>query len=507
MLNATYGETASINTNTNRFSENVTAYDKNGNITGLQRYGQTAAAEYGLIDDLSFTLSGNQLNRVDDTATASAHNGGFEFKDGVKQADEYAYDVNGNLTKDLNRNIVDIQYNCLNLPEKVTFGDGSTITYTYAADGTKLRTVHTIGIDTLTTDYCRNVVYENGVPKLLLTEVGYVTLEDSTYHYYVKDHQGNIRMVVDQDGSVEETNHYYPFGGIFASSSNSVQPYKYNGKELDTKNGLDWYDYGARHYDAALGRFTTVDPMAEKYYQTSPYTYCLNNPVKYIDPTGQFVSPIYDRNGMLMGTDDEGLMGNAIIMDEIKFEQGMSHEKALSYNLGYEGLANDEARSNYVTSYTGLKNRPDYDGFVTIDEGVKWAKGHPNALANPTPENSLYINTALLDFGDLTVDKIGIRNTGKAIPANLFTKSNTIESAYNPALRSTVYALGRFNIILRNPVMRTVSVVNNAATDYDWNGGGGFVRNSAIQLERARMGINENHGFKVYYYGIGKLRK
>lgn len=287
MLNATYGETASISTNDNRFSENVTGYDKNGNITGLQRYGQTAVAEYGLIDDLAFTLSGNQLNRVDDAATASAYNGGFEFKDGVKQSNEYAYDANGNLTKDLNRNIVDIQYNCLNLPSKVTFGDGSTVTYTYAADGTKLRTVHTIGGIVTTTDYCGNVVYENGVQKYLLTEEGYVTLDDNKYHYYLKDHQGNNRVVVDATGQVEETNHYYPFGGIFASSSNSVQPYKYNGKELDTKNGLNWYDYGARQYDAALGRFTTVDPMAEKYYPLSPYAYCVNNPMKYIDVDGK----------------------------------------------------------------------------------------------------------------------------------------------------------------------------------------------------------------------------
>ena len=57
-----------------------------------------------------------QLFRTDDAATATAYNGGFEFKDAVKQADEYAYDKNGNMTKDLNKNITDIQYNCLNLP-------------------------------------------------------------------------------------------------------------------------------------------------------------------------------------------------------------------------------------------------------------------------------------------------------------------------------------------------------------------------------------------------------
>lgn len=285
LMNATYGETVGINTNTNRFSENVTAYDKNGNIKTLQRYGQTAASSYGLIDNLTYTLNGNQLTRVDDAVTASAYNGGFEFKDGVKQANEYAYDANGNLTKDLNKGITNISYNCLNLPSVVTFSDGSTITYTYAADGTKLKTVHKIGGATTTTDYCGNVIYENGVQKLLLTEEGYVTLSDSKYHYYLKDHQGNNRVVINQSGTVEEASHYYPFGGVFASSGN-VQPYKYNGKEYDGKKGLNWHDYGARHYDAALGRFTTVDALCDKHFGVSPYAYCGNEPIGRIDPDG-----------------------------------------------------------------------------------------------------------------------------------------------------------------------------------------------------------------------------
>ena len=286
MLNATYGETASISTNTNRFSENVTGYDKNGNIKSLQRYGQTGASAYGLIDNLTFTLNGNQLSRVDDAVMASAYGGGFEFKDGVKQVGEYTYDANGNLTKDLNKGITDIQYNCLNLPSAVTFSDGSTITYVYAADGTKLRTVHKIGGATTTTDYCGNVVYENGSQKLLITEEGYITLSDNKYYYYLKDHQGNNRVVINQSGAVEETNHYYLFGGVFASST-STQPYKYNSKEYDTKKGLNWYDYGARHYDAVLGRFMTVDPLAEKYYSESLYTYCYSNPINCIDPNGK----------------------------------------------------------------------------------------------------------------------------------------------------------------------------------------------------------------------------
>ena len=298
MLNATYGETAGISTNANRFSENVTGYDKNGNIKGLQRYGQLSSTAYGMIDNLTLTLNGNQLNRVDDAVAASTYNGGFEFKNGANAADEYSYDANGNLTKDLNKGISGITYNFLNLPNVVTFSDGSTITYTYGADGTKLRTVHKIGSTTTTTDYCGNVVYENGVQKLLLTEEGYVTLSDSKYHYYLKDHQGNNRVVISQSGTVEERNHYYPFGGAFASTSN-VQPYKYNGKELDSKKGLNWYDYGARHYDAALGRFTTNDRFAEKYYSMSPYQYGANNPVNNIDVNGDTIVVNPNPNGLI----------------------------------------------------------------------------------------------------------------------------------------------------------------------------------------------------------------
>jgi RHS repeat-associated protein len=298
VLNATYGETASISTNANRFSENVTGYDKNGNIKSLQRYGQTGASAYGLIDNLTYTLTGNQLSRVDDAVSTAAYGTNTAFVNGASAAGEYAYDANGNLTKDLNKGITDIQYNVLNLPSTVSFSDGSTITYTYGADGTKLRTVHKIGSTTTTTDYCGNVIYENGTQKLLLTEEGYINLTGTQqYHYYLKDHQGNNRVVINQSGTVEETNHYYPFGGVFGTTGNT-QPYKYNGKEFDTKKGLNWYDYGARYYDAALGRFTTVDPSSENYYAFNPYSYCVNNPIKYIDPDGKdFIIWYKDSNG------------------------------------------------------------------------------------------------------------------------------------------------------------------------------------------------------------------
>ena len=282
----------------NAFTERVTEYDKNGNILKLVRYGQTGANSYGVIDNLTMTLTGNQLNRVDDASTASAYGGGFEFKDAVKQDNEYAYDANGNLTQDLNKGIEDIQYNCLNLPRLVKFKDQSTITYTYAADGTKLRVEHKIGNSTTRTTYCSNVIYEDGTAKCLLTEEGYVSLDDREYHYYLKDHQGNNRVLVNKNGGVEEINHYYPFGGVFASEEN-VQPYKYNGKELDTKKGLNWYDYGARRYDAVLGRFTTTDRFAEKYYSMSSYQYGGNNPVGNIDVNGDSIVISPNPNGLI----------------------------------------------------------------------------------------------------------------------------------------------------------------------------------------------------------------
>ena len=289
LTDAEYGEGPSLSVNTNRFNEQVTGYDKMGNILGLKRYGQTSATGYDVIDDLSLSYAGNRLKKVTDRSTTPAFNNGFEFKDGIDLPTEYEYDENGNLTKDLNKKKTAIQYNCLNLPSRVMFANGNSISYLYDAAGRKLRTVHVLEGDSVTTDYCGNVVYENGVPQILLTEVGYVSLTDGQYHYYLKDHQGNNRVVVDEEGTVEEVNHYYPFGGVF-SSTGDAQPYKYNGKELDRKGGLDWYDYGARMYDAALGRFMKTDRFSEKYVSLSPYQYGANNPVNNIDVNGDSIT-------------------------------------------------------------------------------------------------------------------------------------------------------------------------------------------------------------------------
>ena len=140
------------------------------------------------------------------------------------------------------------------------------------------------------------------------------------YHYYLQDHLGNNRVVVKQDGTIEQVNHYYPFGGLFGESTDGdVQRFKYNGKELERMHGLDWYDYDARHLDAALGRWATVDPMAEKYYHLSPYNYCGNNPIKFIDPDGGSYSDYYDLKGNYLGSD--GINDNNKYIVLVKDEQ------------------------------------------------------------------------------------------------------------------------------------------------------------------------------------------
>ncbi len=111
------------------------------------------------------------------------------------------------------------------------------------------------------------------------------------FYYYNRDHLGNIREVVDDNGNVVQVNNYYPFGPPYCDTSASkapeLQPYKYNGKELDLMHGLNTYDYGARQYNPVVPIWDRVDPLCEKYYNTSPYAYCGNNPVSSIDLDGR----------------------------------------------------------------------------------------------------------------------------------------------------------------------------------------------------------------------------
>ena len=131
-----------------------------------------------------------------------------------------------------------------------------------------------------------------------------IPLHSTTNSYYL----GNDREVVDANGAVTQVTNYYPFGAPYADATASkgadIQPYKYNGKELDRMHGLNTYDYGARQYNPVTARWDRIDPLCEKYYSTSPYAYCVNNPVKLVDPNGMASTDFYDENGQNIGTDN-----------------------------------------------------------------------------------------------------------------------------------------------------------------------------------------------------------
>ncbi|MEN2436845.1 hypothetical protein AAH994_15635, partial [Weeksellaceae bacterium A-14] len=265
-------------------------------------------------------------------------------------------------------------------------------------------------------------------------------------------------------------------------------------------------------YMPDIGRWGVVDPLAEKMPNFSPYAFSNNNPIIFVDPDGRSASPIYDTEGNFLGTDNQGLQGKAIVMNKSDFSQGMKHEDAMNKDLApnggteyYDAIPGYTDYVKFYNHYNNLPNRPDYDGFISIRDGIDWAKSHPNALKNPTPDNSLYADTSKLDFGNITVDNFPQINT--VTPQNLFNVKNASESSYNERLHATVYALGRVNMILHNRANGSVSIVNDNATDYDWNKGGGIIRSSFINKERMVEGLNDSHGFKVFYYGIGKLRK
>ena len=132
---------------------------------------------------------------------------------------------------------------------------------------------------------------------------GYTDGTTNGYHYYIRDHQDNNRVVAKYDGTIMQTTHYYPYGGILSQSTNQgVQKFKYNGKEFDTMHGLNMYDYEAHQQDPAVGMFTSMDPLCEKYYNISPYSYCAGNPIRYVDPTGMAYGDYFDENGKHLGT-------------------------------------------------------------------------------------------------------------------------------------------------------------------------------------------------------------
>jgi RHS repeat-associated protein len=433
------------------FNENFT-YDKMGNILTLKR-----KKNYTLIDDLVFHYSNNeksnQLQYVDDGGATQSQYLIKEYQNKSNTQAEFEYDANGNMKKDLDRDIATIQYNMLNLPDVVQFKNGNQIKNTYNAGGQKLGTeyftwrpganapVVNTG-DVLTISYSQGAIDQNGTAYIgnmeyntqngnsSLTALnrihnteGYVeNIPSPNYYYYRKDHLGNNREVwlANTNSTVQRTQ-YYPSGLPMASvlaDSVGKQQLKYNGKEFVEMHGYDTYDYGWRGYYPALGYFTTRDPLAEKYYSISPYIYCHNNPINVIDPKG--LTDIFRSNGTFLKSDG---VDNGNILVQI----GTKSYPLSSLDYNKQGTAH--AVSNIIGHYASEMG---YSGTYGI-------KGM-NAGGHTTGKGSVFLSAS--EFKNGSYDNLyNIKSTlgHEAGPKGHKSESSNLRENYTFMAHAGVY--------------------------------------------------------------------
>jgi len=298
LKNANYGETANLSSTTKNYSESF-SYDKQGNPSTLKRYGRKDDNTFALIDNLTMSAYiGNCLREVKDLEGNQNSSDLMEFKDGNISGAAYIYNSSGALSADYNRKICQFTYNYLLLPQSIQYRYGHRIEYVYDATGMKRTVTYKESNRDLnyypwdnrvpaagdflpspvTRQYMSNKVYENNKLKYILTEEGYIEMVGNSGfpYYYLKDHLGNNRIVLDITGTPVQVTNYYPSGVTIAESPSrtdqGIQPYKFGNKELDRFKGLDYYDFVARPYDPTLMRFTRPDPSAEKNYSVSMLT-------------------------------------------------------------------------------------------------------------------------------------------------------------------------------------------------------------------------------------------
>lgn len=272
------------------YDENGYQYDGNGNITGVQRYGNTGA----LMDNLTYAYATgtNRLRHILETVTA----GTFASDIDSQVTDNYAYDANGSLQKDLQRDVAFVVNDIRNLPVSVwKASTAQEMKYYYDAGGKRIRK------DIGSTDYYVNgpggqteaVVKSDasGATHSILgrDNLGQVKRSGTTFarYYFLKDHLGTVKLTVDASCTTVGFDDYYPFGQQMEGrcfQSTADARYKYTSKERDSESGYDYF--GTRYYDARIGRWLCVDPLADKYPSFGSFNYVGGNPISQSDPDG-----------------------------------------------------------------------------------------------------------------------------------------------------------------------------------------------------------------------------
>ena len=305
----------------------VIAYDGNGNILQYYRNGSGANGKQRAMDNLSYgysrdasgNLVNNRLLRVQDAVTST------EYSEDLRTQGEnnYLYDSIGNLVKDVQGGITNIQWTVYGKIKSITKSDGSSLEYRYDPSGNRVYKGYTHGGITDKTWYVRDAqgnalsVYgnKNGGSQLYWKEQSLYGSSrlgvwepdvavsggsaDSIWdqagrkHYELTNHLGNVLVTIgDQlsaDGKavVYSAQDYYPFGMLMPDRRYADDAYRYgfNGKENDGETGTQ--DYGMRIYKPGLGRFLSVDPISAKYPELTPYQFASNRPIDAVDLDGQ----------------------------------------------------------------------------------------------------------------------------------------------------------------------------------------------------------------------------
>lgn len=277
------------NVKSDTFTEKNIGYDPAGNILALERRVQAPETI-----SLAYRYEANRLTVLDEVSTRA--DGGT-----LRASYGYRYDELGNMTRD-GRNNLDLQYNFLNLIRHACDTLGNPVaTYAYDWSGVKWSARGADGETGL--DYAGSLVYDvrNGrrrVESIAFSGGRLIAANDGFEpRFFLTDHLGSVRAVVDGGGNVDERNDYFPFGQRWNTGVLSENRYRYNGKEEQEFVNMPYVDYGARMYDPQLGRWFNTDPLAEKYHAVSPYAYCAGNPIKYLDADGR---KIVDAQGTVL---------------------------------------------------------------------------------------------------------------------------------------------------------------------------------------------------------------
>ena len=380
------------------YSEKFT-YDPHGNITSLERWD-----EDNNMDNLAFTYNGNQLHSIDDGGVEAYRYDTKHYHDNSNSSNDFAYDANGNMIYDQDRGIAAIRYNLLNLPDTIQFTNGNLIIHRYDAAGNRLETkyltkkiaaivqleqvlkipVHPLFFYITRDAFHNNIVYTAnntdayGIEFVHNPEgyIRYYGVAEHYHHYHIKDLLGNIRETyIHPDANYKECverTQYYPSGLPWAerlSDGFTAHPWKYNGKEFVEMHGLDEYDSKARWYYPAICRTTTMDPLAEKYYSISPYAWCRNNPIRFVDPEGKDVYHYNHNTGVFSlyeKTDDKyDVIGKFKYNAEIgKYEPQMQEDGSIKTYSDHLGN-NDKIAKGILKNNLNIKEK---GGYIILDQ-------------------------------------------------------------------------------------------------------------------------------------------